>query len=130
ISPASGLETSEFGNLGIYSVVLTSQPEETVYVSSSTLDPSEGMVTNGANLKFTVNNWNVPQHVTVTGQDDEIADGDVVYAVQVKVNSLDNQYNNMTVPPVQLTNIDDDEETQAGLGALVFSKTAGLVTSE
>src|SRR5690606_37643095 len=52
ISPASGLETSEFGNLGIYSVVLTSQPEETVYVSSSTLDPSKGMVTNGANLKF------------------------------------------------------------------------------
>ena len=130
ISPSSGLETTELGGLANYSVVLTSQPTGMVTVKSASLDSEEGIVTSGGSLQFTANNWNEPQIVTVTGQDDEFDDGDVAYAVSVSVESEDVQYNGMDVPQVQLTNIDDDEETAAGLAAIVLSKSSGIETSE
>ncbi|HEX7450634.1 MAG TPA: hypothetical protein VF294_00035, partial [Polyangiaceae bacterium] len=41
-----------------------------VTISLSSDTPSEGLVTSSPSLVFTMDNWNVAQFVTVTGQDD------------------------------------------------------------
>jgi hypothetical protein len=74
----------ESGTMDTFDVVLTSQPLTDVVFDLTVLDPEEvGVSTN--QLTFTNANWDVPQVVTVTGQDDINLDGSVGSLIEVEV---------------------------------------------
>lgn len=108
VSPTSGLTTSESGADAQFSVVLTMKPSENVYISLASSDTGEGTVSKGL-LTFTPANWNVPQTITVTGEDDGIVDGSVAYKVQFGLSfSLDDAFDGIQPAEVSLTNSDND----------------------
>jgi hypothetical protein len=124
VSPTAGLVTSEAGGRATFTVVLKSQPTADVVIAVTSSDVTEGMVA-PASLRFTAAIWNVAQTVTVTGVDDQVADGAVAYnAILGAATSGDASYQGMDAPDVAVVNTDDD-----GAGILV-SPTTGLATSE
>ena len=80
VQPSSGLETTEDGGQASFTVVLDSQPTAAVTIGISSSDATEGIV-DQSSLVFDDTNWNVPQTVTVTGQDDTDGDGNVAYSI-------------------------------------------------
>ena len=80
VDPTSGLVTTEAGGTATFTVVLGSQPTDDVTIGLSSSDTTEGTVA-PSSLTFTPANWNVAQTVTVTGVDDFVQDGDVVYTI-------------------------------------------------
>lgn len=102
-------DTSESGDVASVEYVLTSQPTADVTLTFESSDATEGVLT-ASTLTFTSANWNAPQAVTVTGQDDSVADGNQVYQVSlVSISSEDAAYAGLSLPaPVQLTNLDDE----------------------
>ncbi len=108
IAPLAGLETSEDGDTATFQLKLNTKPTAKVVVTFTSSDDTEGVVANPI-VTFTTENWDTPQTVTVRGQDDEDADGDVKYKITVKsVISDDKNYNNMAVAAVNVTNIDNE----------------------
>jgi len=60
-------------------------------------------------LDFTTGNWNTAQVVTVTGANDEVADGNVEYKIVLgKATSTDPNYSGKDPDDVTLTNDDND----------------------
>ncbi|MEW6076946.1 MAG: right-handed parallel beta-helix repeat-containing protein [Thermodesulfobacteriota bacterium] len=106
VTPTSGLMTSRFGGSDTFTVVLTCQPAAPVNVSLSSSDTGVGIVS-PQELIFTPVNWNVPQSVTVTGQDNGTA-GNVPYTVITAPGvSDDPDYNGLDPDDVGVTNIDN-----------------------
>jgi hypothetical protein len=107
ISGISG-NTTEAGGTATFTVRLTSQPTANVTIGLSSNDTSEGTVS-PSSLLFTSGNWNVNQTVTVTGVDDAIADGNIVYTiVTAAASSTDPNYNGLNPADVSVTNNDND----------------------
>jgi len=107
ISSISG-DTTEAGVSAIFSVVLNTQPTSNVSLGLSSSDTTEGTVSPSA-LLFTNGNWNVPQLVTVTGQDDFIDDGDIAHSIiTAAAVSSDPDYSGLNPANVAVTNLDDD----------------------
>ncbi len=124
VTPVSGLTTTEAGGSAGFTVVLMSQPLADVTVGISSGDPTEGTV-NKSSLVFTVGNWNVPQTVTVTGVNDSLVDGNVVYSVvTAAATSTDPKYNGLNPSDVSVTNTDDD------VPGITVTPTSGLTTTE
>jgi large repetitive protein len=92
-----------------FNVVLTSKPSADVTIPVSSSNTDEGTVS-PANLKFTSTDWNSPHPVTVTGVNDDVADGDQVYAVQIgAATSADPGYSGFDYPTdLSMKNTDDD----------------------
>jgi hypothetical protein len=108
VSPTSGLTTTEAGGTAAFSVVLNTQPSSGVTVTLASADASEGLA-GPASLTFTTLNWNSPQTVTVTGQNDDVDDGNIAYIVVLSpATSSDPDYNGLNPADVSLTNLDDD----------------------
>jgi hypothetical protein len=108
VSPISG-PTTEGGGTATFTVVLNSEPIADVTIGLSSTDPGEGVVTSATPLVFTASAWNVPQSVTVTGQDDDVADGNVAYwIVTAPATSSDPKYNGLNAADVPVTNVDDE----------------------
>jgi hypothetical protein len=108
VSPVSGLVTTEAGGNATFSVVLDAEPTADVTIGISSSDIGEGTV-DQASLTFTPANWDTPQTVTITGVDDAIEDGDVVYTVITSAaSSADPDYNGLDADDVAVTNLDDD----------------------
>ena len=127
VSPASGLVTTEAGSTADISVVLNTAPSDDVTISVTSSDPAEGEVTVPASgtLTFTPANWATAQTVTVSGVNDDVADGDQEYTIITDdAVSNDPTYNGRSVEDVSATNTDDD---RAGISV---SPTAGLETTE
>ena len=124
VSPTSGLITSEFGGTAEFTVVLNSAPTADVSIGISSSDTTEGTVSLPS-LMFTPSDWNVPQTVTVTGVDDSLEDGEVVYAILIApATSADSRYDGITPPDdVLLTNVDDEQ-------LITVTPTSGLATTE
>ncbi|HPJ45473.1 MAG TPA: cadherin-like domain-containing protein, partial [Tenuifilaceae bacterium] len=123
ISEAS-LSTSEPNGADGFTLKLNSQPTGNVTVAVSTTDATEGQVA-PTNLSFTTSNWNTPQNVTVTGQDDDEVDGNIDYNISLKANStVDTKYNNLAIVAVPATNDDDD------VAEITVTPYAGLSTTE
>ena len=80
VTPPAGLTTTEAGGTATFTVVLDTQPTADVTIALSSSDTSEGTI-GVASLTFTPANWVTPQAVTVTGVDDLIDDGDVMYSI-------------------------------------------------
>ena len=123
LNAAGGLTTTEAGGTASYSVVLASQPTAGVTLTLLSDKTAEGTVT-PATITFTAANWNSARSVTVTGVDDKIMDGNVAYRISTTINSTDIKYSVLSVPPVNVTNLDND------VAAITVTPTAGLVTSE
>jgi len=124
VSPTSGLVTSEGGQSDVFTVVLLSQPTDNVTINLSSSDTTEGTIV-PSSLTFTPANWNQTQSVTVTGVDDVIADGDVVYQVVTSpATSTDPAYNGLDPADVSVTNLDNDT------AGFTVDPTSGLLVSE
>jgi hypothetical protein len=87
-------------------------------------DMSEGTVS-PTMLSFDAGNWDMEQTVTVTGGNDDVADGNQAYAIVLDpASSMDLNYDMLSGGEVQLTNLDDET---AGISV---TPTAGLITDE
>ncbi|HYO97584.1 MAG TPA: hypothetical protein VER33_23900, partial [Polyangiaceae bacterium] len=107
VTAASG-ETTEDGGQVTFTVVLDSEPAAGVVLALASDDPSEG-TTDVEALTFTPDNWDAPQTVTVTGQDDDEEDGSQDYNVVFEAAvSDDPAYSGLELEALPLTNVDDD----------------------
>ena len=122
-TPTGGLVTTEAGGTDSFTIVLDSEPLADVTIGLSSSDPTEGMVS-PPNVTFTNGNWNVPQTVTVTGQDDALTDGNQTYNVTTMTASGDLLWQGLVVASVAVTNNDDDTP------GVDVTPTSGLVTTE
>ncbi|PRY97821.1 gliding motility-associated-like protein [Marinilabilia salmonicolor] len=102
------LGTTEAGGTATFTVVLDSEPVSDVTVASSSNTTPEGRVTSGNTLTFTPSNWNTPQTVTITGQDDAIDDGNQEYQIDIEISSADTNYGSNLNTSLSLSNEDDD----------------------
>jgi subtilisin family serine protease len=124
VNPITGLVTTEAGGTANFSVKLNSQPSANVTVGLSSSNPAEGTVSTPT-LTFTPANWNQLQTVTVTGVDDNVADGNIAYnIVTAAATSTDSNYNNLNPDDVAVTN--SDNETPG----ITVNPTSGLTTTE
>jgi hypothetical protein len=135
INPTSGLSIKERGQSATFTVVLTSQPLNTVNFTLTSNDTTEGVPRVGTappgvvRLFFTAGNWNVPQTVTVNPVDDLVDDGDQTFTIVTgaAVANGDRKYNGLNPADVQVKNTDDDT---AGLSVVPASPTSnGLFTT-
>ena len=108
ITPTSGLVTTEAGGTDTFTVRLSRQPSSPVKITLSSSDTSEGLVS-PTSLTLNHGNWDHDQVVTVTGVDDQIEDGNIVYTIVTSVaQSSDPGFNGVNPPDVSVTNLDDD----------------------
>ena len=105
-------DTSEDGTSGVFTVVLNSQPTADVNIALHSSDETEGTVS-PLNLTFTSDDWDIYQIVTVTGVEDEIADGDIEYEILLTSTSDDSNYDGLTIDSVSATNLDISESTNS-----------------
>jgi CSLREA domain-containing protein len=116
------ITTSETGTSAAFQVVLNSPPLDDVSLTISGLDTSEGALSQ-TTLDFDDTNWDIPQVVTLTGQDETTPDGDISYTLTLSASSPgDSSYEGQT-GSVEVTNLDDD----GGGGGLVAEPDALLV---
>ncbi len=124
VTAAPNLTTTEAGGTATFTLVLNSQPTANVRVTVDSLDTTEGAVA-PVNTTFTPLNWNAPRTVTITGVDDFVQDGDVMYIVRTRpAVSTDPRYSGIDPPDLDVTNIDDET------AGFTVSPTAGLVVNE
>jgi uncharacterized protein YjiK len=124
VNPTSGLTTTEAGGMASFTVVLNTQPTADVTIGLATSDASEGTVT-PTSLTFTAGNWNVAQTVTISGQNDAIADGDIAYTIiTAAAVSTDTKYNGLNPADVSVANTDNDT------AGITVNPTSGLTTTE
>ena len=124
VNPTAGLFTTEGGGTATFRVVLNSQPTANVTIGVSSNNTTEGTVS-PASLTFTDANWNTPQTVTVTGVNDAVADGNIVYTILTALaTSTDTVYNGIDAADVSVTNIDNNTV------GIIVNPTAGLTTTE
>jgi hypothetical protein len=91
-------ETSESGGTLQVSIRLGGPtPTHSVTVSVTSTNPNEGIPT-PAMLTFAPGGATIPQVVTVTGQDDLVADGDVSYSIVFMTSSSDPCFHNLFLP--------------------------------
>jgi outer membrane autotransporter protein len=102
VSPSSGLVTDEDGGTAEFEVVLTAQPEMEIGVVFESSDTTEGTVS-PTSITFGMENWNVPQTITVTGQPDDEEDGNQPYTIMLTPSEA---YEGNTPPNVSVTNMD------------------------
>ena len=95
ILPTAKLVTTTSGGQTSFQIQLNSQPTGTVTVPLRVSNPSEATIS-PSSLTFTPDNWNVPQTVTLTGQDDPNNTGSVEFYVYVgQATSNDPSYNGL-----------------------------------
>ena len=118
------ISTTEVGGTATFAVVLNTKPAANVTISITSAAVEEGLV-DKAELLFTADNWFSAQIVTVTGQDDQIADGNVAYVIVTgRTASPDATYNSLPVDDVTVTNVDNES------AGITVAPTTGLQTKE
>ncbi len=116
ISPTADLYTDEAGATATFTIALTEAPARNVAVRLSSRDEGEGEVS-PTGLIFTEDNYQTPQTVTITGVDDNIADGDTPYRVRIATDLLGTF-------ELNVFNLDDDS------AGVVVTPLVGLMTTE
>jgi hypothetical protein len=102
--------TTEGGATQNFSVVLPTAPTGNVTIPISSTNTGEGTIA-VSSLVFTTLNWNTPQTVTITPINDNIADGNVVYTIDLGLaTSADLRFNNKDPANVTVTNNDSGEK--------------------
>src|SRR5262249_3243356 len=99
-------------------------PTDDVTIGLGSSDTTEGTVS-PASLVFTAADWNIPRTVTITGVDDSVQDGSIVYTiVTAPAVSTDPGHNNRDAPEDSVTKLDNDT------AGITVTPTSGLITSE
>lgn len=108
ISPTS-IDLSETDSPTTFSIVLDAQPGSNVFLDISNPDVTEAVISPTA-IEFSTTNWNVPQQITVSPQQDFIIDGDqsLYPEITVNVSSTINCYQYTDMRSVSVTIIDTD----------------------
>ena len=102
-------EASGAGRTDHYTVVLATLPSASVEIKVRSHAPGAATVS-PATLTFTPSNWNTTRTVTVTGVDDsrdQLSDNRSV-TISHSATSIDPDYNNIAIPHVTATVVDDD----------------------
>ncbi len=133
ISPDFSLIVTEGGDTDTFSVVLDTEPYADVTIGLASSNLAEGTIS-PTSLLFTTKSWSSPQTVTITGVNDSIDDGDIVFEITTSpAVSTDLHYSGMLAGAISVTNIDNDvygititphgglSVTEAG-GTAVFSE--------
>ncbi len=107
VDPIAGLTTTESGGTAIFTIVLNSEPKAGVTVSLTSSDVGEGTVS-PASVSFTTANWAAAQVVTVTGVNDDIADGPASYTIITGLATSDDPLYRINPDDVSVTNNDND----------------------
>lgn len=125
VQPASEFgSTTEAGGVVTFTVRLASQPMADVTIPLSSSNTGEATIA-PATLIFTPENWDDPQAVIVTGQDDRRDDGDTAYKVVLApALSDDPLYAGMNAADRAYTTTDDDTS------GVTITPVTGLLTSE
>ena len=95
----SNLQTNENGDADQFDVKLGSQPTSDVTLELKVSDETEAGLSANV-VHFTPDNWNVPQTVTVTGQNDQIPDDDTNYVITATPISGDPNFDSLS--PVEI----------------------------
>jgi RTX calcium-binding nonapeptide repeat (4 copies)/GEVED domain/Bacterial pre-peptidase C-terminal domain len=126
VTPTLGLETTESGARSQFRVVLNSKPTAPVTIAVASSHPLEGTASTSL-VTFTTLNWNVPQTVVVTGQNDNLDDDDVNYRIVLSpAITADTVYAGMDPDDVQLLNRDNDEHLDFGDAPLSYGIASHL----
>lgn len=110
-------DTTENGGTAAFSVILNTKvlnrrPTANVTITISSSDITEGSVS-PKSIIFTPNNCDTSQTVTITGVDDNIVDGSIIYAINISDTvSDDADYNGLKTDCVIVANIDNDIQSQ------------------
>jgi hypothetical protein len=124
VSPTSGLVTTEGGGTATFTIALRSRPTADVTIPLRSSNTAEGTVS-PSSVTFAPAAWNVAQTVTVTGVDDQVADGPQGYTILTDpALSGDPLYAGTDAADVAVTNLDND------VAGVAVTPTAGLVTTE
>ncbi len=100
-------QATEAGGTATFTVALLSRPAQAVTVAVTSRDSSEGRVS-PSTLTFQPGSWSATRMVTVTGEDDDVDDGDVSWDVRLDPSSGDANYNALADADVSVTTTDDD----------------------
>ena len=118
VNPTSGLITTEDGGTDTFTVRLSSPPgqfgEGEVFIFTDFTEGSPNVTT----MSFNDFDWNIPKTVIVTGQDDDIDDGDINYLITVE------NLERTPLATISATNIDNDTS------GFEVSPVSGLSTTE
>ena len=101
-------------------LVLTVQPSGNVTIPVSSSDTTEGAVS-ATSVVFTAANWNVPQFVTVSGQDDALTDGPQPYTIVIGP-ATGGGYDGVNPDDLAFTNADND------VGGIIVGTPTGTFT--
>ena len=115
----TSIETVENGAPVTFNIVLFTQPTKDVVITLTSDNTAEGTVSPSqvvflADTCTTLpcapgrNQWSTPQTVTVTPQDDNVADGSITYTIVTTASSDDAVYAALNPPDVRVVNVDDD----------------------
>lgn len=133
LNPVTGIITSEDGASAVISISLNSLPASDVTINFESSDTSEGVVS-PISIIFTPLDWDTPKTFSVTGVDDAIVDGDIVYHINVTSNSTDTNYHNLLITPLVVTNQDNDVSVPPPppviAAGVTITPVTGHITSE
>ena len=108
VTPTSGLTTTEAGGSATFSIVLETVPANDVTIDLMSNNMAEGTVI-PTSITFNPGNALTPRTIMVTGVDDAVADGPVMYSVITSdTMSTDPAYDGIVVADVTVTNSDND----------------------
>ncbi|MCG6140549.1 beta strand repeat-containing protein [Leptospira mtsangambouensis] len=112
VTPVAGLVVHENGtpSTETFTVVLNSQPTNSVSIPSITSSNTSEITVSPASLSFTAGNWNTPQTVTISSVLDGVDDGDQNVNISFGNSmSADPKYNSIAIPAVTAINTDSNE---------------------
>jgi hypothetical protein len=123
VSLTSSANTTESGAQATFTIRLLSAPTANTIIGLSSSDNTEGSVSPTA-VQFGPANWSSPQIVTVTGVDDDFADGNQPFQIVTNAAvSADPKYNGLNALDVALVNMDNDVA-----GIFVMTPTTSTTT--
>jgi hypothetical protein len=127
VTPVAGLRTTEAGGQATFAVALEGQPRRDVLIELSSSDPGEGTIS-PSTLTFTRDNFDAPQTITITGVQDDVADGARPYTIVLApAASMDARFDGLDLEDVRVENVDDDSAgvTVAPRGGLTTTEAGG-----
>ena len=111
VVPTTTVSTDEGGSTAEVMVSLATAPTATVTLALSSSDEGEATVS-PSSLEFTSADWNTNQPFTITGQDDDVVDGEQAYTITVAATSDDGAYGTLTA---EIAGVNGDDGDEAGL---------------
>ncbi|MBK8173117.1 MAG: hypothetical protein IPK60_22670 [Sandaracinaceae bacterium] len=111
VTQVAGSATTENGGTATFRMAFSTLSASFLNLSIVVSDPTEAVIATN-NLPGYNNTINgaptIPFTFTIRGIDDLIIDGDVAYTVNISFTTTDPGYSTVTIPPIPLTNVDND----------------------